>query len=121
MAKLTAKQAAFVNEYLIDLNATQAAIRAGYSTKTAGKIGFENLQKPEIAAAVAEAQAERADTTHLSAEWVLERLKREAEGEGPDTNSAARTKALDLLGRHLALFIDRVEQSGEMTVRVIRE
>jgi len=50
MAKLTPKQKAFVEEYLIDLNATQAAIRAGYSPATAGSIGSENLKKPEIRA-----------------------------------------------------------------------
>ena len=50
MAKLTAKQRRFVEEYLIDLNATQAAIRAGYSPATAGAIGSENLKKPEIRA-----------------------------------------------------------------------
>ncbi|MFR7383035.1 MAG: terminase small subunit, partial [[Clostridium] leptum] len=48
MAKLTAKQQRFVDEYLIDLNATQAAIRAGYSEKTAFSIGTENLRKPLI-------------------------------------------------------------------------
>ena len=56
---LTPKQAAFVAEYLVDLNATQAAIRAGYSAKTAGSVGAENLSKPEIAAAIAEAQSDQ--------------------------------------------------------------
>jgi phage terminase small subunit len=51
---MTPKQAAFVDEYLIDLNATQAAIRAGYSAKTAGSYGNENLQKPEIQQAIGE-------------------------------------------------------------------
>ncbi len=53
---LTPKQARFVEEYLIDLNATQAAIRAGYSAKTARAMGCENLTKPDIQAAVTEAQ-----------------------------------------------------------------
>ena len=48
MAKMTAKQQRFCDEYLIDLNATQAAIRAGYSKKTARAIGNENLMKPDI-------------------------------------------------------------------------
>jgi len=56
--KLTAKQAKFCNEYLIDLNATQAAIRSGYSRKTARKIANENLTKPDIRARIAELQAE---------------------------------------------------------------
>jgi phage terminase small subunit len=53
---LTPKQARFVAEYLVDLNATQAAIRAGYSKKVAAQQGHENLMKPEIAAAIAEGQ-----------------------------------------------------------------
>ena len=56
-AKLTPKQQRFIDEYLIDLNATQAAIRAGYSPRTARQIGQENLSKPVIAAAVAKATA----------------------------------------------------------------
>ena len=68
---LTAKQRRFVEGYLIDLNATQAAIRAGYSEKTAGQVGFENLKKPQIAAAVSKAKRERSEVTKIDAEWVL--------------------------------------------------
>ena len=71
--KLTPKQAAFVAEYLVDLNATQAAIRAGYSAKTAGSVGAENLSKPEIAAAIAEAQQKRAERTEITQDKVLAR------------------------------------------------
>lgn len=78
MSDLTPKQARFVEEYLIDLNATQAAIRAGYSEKTAYSIGQENLNKPEIAAAIAAAQAERSQRTKIDADWVLKRLADEA-------------------------------------------
>ena len=69
---LTPKQAAFVAEYLVDLNATQAAIRAGYSAKTAGSVGAENLSKPEIAAAIAEAQRKRAERTEITQDRVLQ-------------------------------------------------
>ena len=65
--KLTPKQVRFVQEYLIDPNAAQAAIRAGYSAKTARVIGHENLTKPDIAAAIEKAMAERAERTRLSA------------------------------------------------------
>ena len=71
---LTAKQAAFVREYLIDLNATQAAIRAGYSKRTAGQIGEENLRKPEIAAELKKAMDERAARTEITADRVLAEL-----------------------------------------------
>lgn len=71
---LTEKQRLFVDEYLIDLNATQAAIRAGYSKKTAGQIGDENLKKPQIANAIQEAQAKRSERVQVDADYVLARL-----------------------------------------------
>jgi phage terminase small subunit len=70
MGDLTAKQQRFVEEYLIDLNATQAAIRAGYSEKTAYSIGNENLSKPEIAKAIETAQQERSQRTEITADRV---------------------------------------------------
>ncbi len=74
MAKLTAKQQAFVNEYVVDLNGAQAAIRAGYSEKTAKEIGAENLTKPNIANAIAEKMKSRNEKTEINAEYVLKRL-----------------------------------------------
>lgn len=74
MANLTPKQQRFVEEYLIDLNATQAAIRAGYSEKTAKSIGQENLTKPDIQKAIEEAQSKRAEQTQIDAAYVLKRL-----------------------------------------------
>lgn len=75
---LTAKQQRFVEEYLVDLNATQAAIRAGYSEATASEIGYENLSKPQIAEAIAAARAERSERTRIDADWLLTRLAAEA-------------------------------------------
>ena len=74
MANLTPKQQRFVEEYLIDLNATQAAIRSGYSEKTARDIGCENLAKPNIAKAIEEAQNKRKEQTQIDAAYVLKRL-----------------------------------------------
>ena len=74
MANLTPKQQRFVEEYLIDLNATQAAIRAGYSEKTAKSIGQENLTKPDIQKAIEEAQNKRQKQTQIDAAYVLKRL-----------------------------------------------
>lgn len=73
---LTAKQARFVQEYLIDLNATQAAIRAGYSKKTAKSIGQENLTKPDIHAAIAAQQRSREVRANATAEDVLREINR---------------------------------------------
>lgn len=74
MAKLTDKQELFAREYLSDLNATQAAKRAGYSDKTAYSIGQENLKKPEIQARIADLKAERNKRTQVNADYVLRRL-----------------------------------------------
>ena len=73
--KLTDKQEAFCQEYIIDLNATQAAIRAGYSEKTAKEIGCENLSKPNIQANLQVLMRNRQDSLKVSAEYVLRRLK----------------------------------------------
>lgn len=81
---MTPKQARFVEEYLIDLNATQAAIRAGYSADTAHAIGHENLSKPEIATAIADAKAARSERTGVDAAWLLTRLADEAEADLAD-------------------------------------
>ena len=78
MAKLTEKQRRFVDEYLIDLNATQAAIRAGYSPKTATAIASENLSKPSISAAIACAMAERSKRTGITQDRILEELAKVA-------------------------------------------
>ncbi|MEA4963158.1 terminase small subunit [Lutispora sp.] len=76
MAKLTAKQKRFIEEYLIDLNATQAAIRAGYSPDTAYSIGSENLKKPDIRARVDKAMAERSKRTGINADRIIIELAR---------------------------------------------
>jgi|GEM_PF-629860 len=72
--KLTPKQEMFAEEFLIDLNATQAAIRAGYSKKTARFIGAENLTKPNIAVAIQKAMAERGKRTEIEADAVIREL-----------------------------------------------
>lgn len=74
MRKLTSKQALFVKEYLVDMNACAAAIRAGYSDKTAKEIGHQNLQKTSIKAAVEEALSQRNEKLDIDSEYVLSRL-----------------------------------------------
>ena len=103
---LTPKQESFVEEYLIDLNATQAAIRSGYSEKTAHAIGQENLRKPIIAAEVARAQAERSARTNVTQDYVLESIVSAMERcKQDDTfNAAGVFKGAELLGKHLGLF-----------------
>ncbi|MCP4830833.1 MAG: terminase small subunit [Gammaproteobacteria bacterium] len=115
MAKLTAKQELFCKEYLVDLNATQAAIRAGYSQKTASEMGYENLSKPQLAEYIAELKAKRSDKVEIDAAWVLTSLKKvhdrcmqeEAviDREGAPTGEykfehSGANKALELIGKH---------------------
>lgn len=71
---LTDKQEIFCREYLIDLNATQAAIRAGYSEKTANRIASENLSKPDIQLRISELLKKRSDRLQIDADYVLNRL-----------------------------------------------
>lgn len=75
MSKLTEKQLMFCKEYLIDLNATQSAIRAGYSEKTAIVIGSENLAKPNIQAKIQEFMSKRSEKIQITSDDVLRRLK----------------------------------------------
>ncbi len=82
--KLTHKQILFAKEYLKDLNATQAAIRAGYSKKTAKQIATENLSKPAIAAAIQAGCKKRMEKVEVDADWVLQRLVEEAEADVAD-------------------------------------
>lgn len=81
---MTPKQKRFVEEYLIDLNATQAAIRAGYAPRSAAVTGARLLTNAKIAAAIAEAQAKRSERTKIDADWVLNRLSQEVEADISD-------------------------------------
>ena len=81
---LTPKQKAFVQEYLIDLNATQAAIRAGYSKKTAYRTGADNLRKHQIQKAIKKAMDARSERTQIDADWLLTRLADEADADIAD-------------------------------------
>ncbi len=115
--KLTPRQARFVEEYLIDLNATQAAIRAGYSAKNADKIGPELLGKTRVAEAIAKAQAKRSERIAISQDDVVKGLHKEATTAASD---AARVSAWIALGKHLNMFIDR-RLVGAMTVHDMNE
>ncbi len=160
--KLTPKQAAFVREYLVDLNATQAALRAKYSTRTAPKIGSENLHKPGIRAAIDEAIAKRAAKVEVKSDDILRELlriarvdigdayddagrlkdihaipedtrraivgidaeelyewnenRREQIGTTRKVRFADKIRALEMLGKHLKLFTEKVEHEHKGTL-----
>lgn len=82
--KMTPKQAQFVKEYAVDLNATQAAIRAGFSEKSAHHIGAQLLAKTHIKSAILEVRKERSDATGINAAWLLKRLADEATADVAD-------------------------------------
>lgn len=133
---LTPRQRRFVDEYLIDLNGTQAAIRAGYSQKTARQIGQKLLTKVDIQQAISAAQVERQKRTELTADEVIRDLREvrdvclgrksvkvvevvKFEGEATphevdalvfDANGA--NKALELLGKHIGMFGDRIDMTS---------
>lgn len=127
MVPLTPKQERFIQEYLVDLNATQAAIRAGYSEKTAKEIGCENLTKPNIVDAIAELRKAQSERTLVDADYVISSLKSVADRcmqaesvqkDGEELgefqfNAAGANKSLELLGRHLALFKDKIEHDHQ--------
>lgn len=124
MSDLTDKQRLFVQEYLVDLNATQAAIRAGYSEATAYAQGSRLLKHVEIAAAIAAAQGARSERTEITQDYVLqgivetiERCKQATpvlDHEGKPTgeyrfDANAALKGYDLLGRHLGIFKTEID------------
>lgn len=147
MGGLTAKQQTFVREYLVDLNATQAAIRAGYSAHTANEQGARLLAKASVAAAVQAGMDERAERTGITSDYVLtsivetiERCKQASpvtykngdpvftETPSGDVvpayafDSSAVLKGCELLGKHLKLFTDNVHHSGKVRFeKIVRE
>ncbi len=114
---LTPKQARFVEEYLVDLNATQAAIRAGYSAKTANEQGSQLLAKLSVRQAVAEAQAIRSERSAITQDEVIQGLKKEATLEGEGSSHSARVSAWAHLGKHLGIFTDNLNLGGSIGIR----
>lgn len=123
--KLTPKQALFVQEYLVDLNATQAAIRAGYSKKTAYSMGQENLNKPEIQAAITEAKAKRIEAVQIDANRVILELAHlglvdisQAVEFGPHGVTVKDSKELPEGVRRAISEVSQVETANGKTVKV---
>ena len=112
---LTPKQLRFIEEYLIDLNATQAAIRAGYSKKTARQMGTENLSKPAIQSALQKAMDARSERTAITQDYVLHTIQDTVDkcGKKKGFNPNAVLKGCELLGRHLKLFSNDINLNAD--------
>ena len=137
MAKLTAKQQRFCDEYLIDLNATQAAIRAGYSEQSARQMGTQNMSKPSIKKYIDNRMAEKekqliADqdevlkylTSVLRGESLSTEIVVEGKGEGysqartmqKEPSEKDRLKAAELLGKRYGIYTESVDVNGAIPV-----
>lgn len=118
MANLTAKQEMFCREYLVDLNATQAAIRAGYSEASAKQAGYENMTKPDLQERISILMAERTQRVTVSADYVLERAKMMHEECWNRDDAKNSIAALKLVGDHVNVqaFKQHTEISGGITV-----
>lgn len=117
--KLTPKQRKFCDEYLVDRNATQAAIRAGYSAKTAYAIGKENLHKPLIRENINSRIEKQSEKTQITVETILRRLDNLARTA---EKTSDQLKANELLGKHLQMFSERldVKHSGDIQLHIVR-
>lgn len=115
---LTDKQEMFCREYVIDLNSAAAARRAGYSEKTANRLGSRLLSNVDIQRRVSELQAERAERCEITADEVVKKLR--AISEMWPQNPSAACRALELLGRCLGVFErDRQQQTVVMPIQVM--
>ena len=121
---LTPKQERFVQEYLVDLNATQAAIRAGDSAKTASRIGQQLLAKTCISEAIQKAMKKREKRTEVTQDYVIAKLREIVEkdaSDGPDSELkyANKIRALELLGKHTGAFDGGAKEGQNEPVKVV--
>ena len=113
--KLTPKQEAFCNEFIKDLNITQAAMRAGYSPKHARNNAYTLTQDPAIVQRIAELKSEQTKRTKIEADDILRRLVRIAEKTEQEGDYNAAIRSLELLGKHQAMWTEK--NITEMDVR----
>lgn len=133
---LTARETAFVEEYLVDLNALAASKRAGYSEKSASQISVKLLTKVHIKAAIQERMDARQERTGITADYVLSKIKETIErcsqaepvlvysaeekqmvpnGEWKFEHTGV-LKGCELLGKHLKLFTEKIEVTGDLSI-----
>lgn len=113
---LTPKQQRFVAEYLKDLNATQAAIRSGYSAKTAEQIGSRLLRNVQVRSAVDAGQAKLAGKLEITAEKVMRDLEDMRRAALSADQFAPAIRAAELQGKHIGMFVERHEHTGTLNI-----
>ncbi len=131
MKKLTPKQKAFADEYIKFGNATQAAISAGYSAKTARSIGQENLTKPDISNYINERLKQIEDEKIMDMKEVMQRLSAIARAESEEevvtnqgevllvkTKTSDQIRAMELIGKRYGAWTDKKEVSGDLNINV---
>lgn len=121
MEKLTEKQLLFCKHYLITKNATQSAIKAGYSEKTAAEMGYENLRKPHIREFIDEELKKVTDKLDVTVEDVARGIwdltQKCADSEDTRTfNPSAALKGFELIGKHRKMFSEGAEGARTVTV-----
>ena len=137
--KLTDKQKIFCDEYIISLNATQAAIKAGYAEKTAYAIGAENLKKPKIQSYISERMEQKESSLIATQDEVLQYLTSVLRGESQTTDTLLvgigdgwqevqevekkpsekeRLKAAELLGKRYGLYTDKISADVDMSLDI---
>ena len=123
MRELNPKQRRFADEYLVDGNAKQAAIRAGYSIKSADQIGFQLLNKTTVSAYLKKKSQTIADKLGIDAEFVLRNMRDIGNHTKPtkaESNPAVSLKAYELLGKHLKLFEEDAKGNQNITVNIVQ-
>ena len=115
------KQEMFVKEYLVDKNATQAAIRCGYSEKTAYSQGQRLLKHVEVSKAISDGLEKLSEKLNIDAEYVLSGIKEVTEEARVGKDRSVALKGYKMLGKYLKLFTDRVEHSGNININVVNE
>jgi phage terminase small subunit len=113
---LTPKQQRFCEEYVVDLNGTQAAIRAGYAAPTANRTASKLLSKTDIQAEIQSRRQAITTKTELKAEWIIDRLRREATLSDESATHSARVAALTTLAKISGLLTDRVKVDGDVKI-----
>lgn len=115
---LNAKQQRFVYEYLKDLNATQAAIRTGYSNRTACEQGSRLLANVNIRKSIKLAQEKAAKSAEISVDDILDNLKRLAELAEKKGNFAAAIRANELIGKQIGMFVERIKVEDDSVIEI---